>query len=481
MPSQSKGAGGRYDLVVLGGGTAGLVSAIGAAGLGARVALIERDRLGGDCLNTGCVPSKALIRSARAAADVRRAHRFGVTSGSPTVEFTAVMSRMRERRAVLAVHDSAARLREAGVDVYAGHGRFVDPDHVEVAGSRLAFRRAVVATGGRPTAPPIPGLEESGYFTNENIFDLERLPARLLVIGAGPIGCELAQTFARFGSCVTVFDQARQVLPREDHRAAALAARGLMADGVQLELGVRLDRVQSRGNELCLNFSRRDGAEPGEVRGDAILVAAGRAPNVEGLELTAAGIKADRAGVHTDDFLRTTNRRVYAAGDVCTHVKFTHAADAMARIVVANALFFGRRRVSRLVIPWCTFTDPEVAHVGIAADAVARSNGRVATVTVDFGRIDRAVLDDDGPGFLVIHHQRGRIRGATIAGPHAGELIGEVAHAISGRTSLTAFSNFIRPYPTYGDALRRAGDAYRRQALTPRVTSLLARYFQWTR
>lgn len=473
----------KYDLIVLGGGTAGLVSAIGAAGLGARVALVERHLLGGDCLNTGCVPSKAVIRSARVIGEIRRAAGFGVTTGAMQVDFSAVMARMRQRRSVIAVHDSAERLRAAGVDVFFGSAAFADERTIVVDGQRLPFRRAVIATGGRATAPPVPGLDAVPFLTNETVFALTELPRRLLVIGAGPIGCELAQAFARFGSQVTVFDQAPGVLPREDAEAGAIVRRSLETDGVRFELGVRLEKVDTTTGQLRVHYthSEQGRTQADAVAGDALLVAAGRAPNIEDLQLEAAGIAATRQGVKVDDRLQTSNRRVYASGDVCSEYKFTHAADAMSRIVIQNALFYGRRKASALVIPWVTFTDPEVAHVGVSETDVAKAHGRLQTLTVPLSDVDRAVVDDETDGFVRVHHERGRLRGCTIVAPHAGEMIGEVAYAMTHGGTLAALASTIHPYPTQAEALRKAGDMYRRQSLTPRVRRWLERYFTWTR
>jgi len=387
---------GRYHLVVVGGGTAGLVSAIGAAGLGARVALVEREMLGGDCLVTGCVPSKAILRSARAAADARRAEEVGVRVAGVEVDFAAVMRRMRERRADISPHDSAARLRSAGVDVYFGDGRFTSASTLEVGGRTLRFKRAVIATGGRPAIPPIPGLTAVPYLTNETIFGLNERPRRLAVIGAGPIGCELAQAFARLGSVVTLIDQAAQVLPQEDPDAAAIVARAVAADGVSLVLQAGVTEVRHGSERIVVRL------DPGarEIECDQLLVAVGRTPNIERLDLPAAGVAADKAGVTVDDRLRTSNPRIFAAGDVCSPFKFTHAADAAARIVIQNALFFGRARASALVIPRCTYTDPELAHVGLSAEAARRQGRSVDTVTVRFDEVDRAVVDEE----RVRHH-----------------------------------------------------------------------------
>jgi pyruvate/2-oxoglutarate dehydrogenase complex dihydrolipoamide dehydrogenase (E3) component len=472
-----------YDLVVLGGGTAGLVSAMGAAGLGARVALVEQHLLGGDCLNTGCVPSKALIRSARLVGELRRAAALGVTTGDLHVDFPAVMQRMRERRARIAANDSAERFRRAGIDVFFGSATFVDRRIIAVDGQRLRFGRAVIATGSRPMAPRVPGLEDAPFLTNETVFSLARLPRRLVVIGAGPIGCELAQAFARFGSDVTVLDQAEQVLPRDDADAAAVIRRSLESDGVRVELGVALDTVEHTDREVTVRYRRTgDGPPPdGHATGDALLVAAGRAPNVEGLHLEKAAIAAGDRGVVVNDRLQTSNPRVFAAGDVCSAYRFTHAADAMARIVVQNALFYGRRKASALVIPWVTYTDPEVAHVGVSDRDVARPAGRLQTITVPLSEVDRAVVDDEMDGFVRVHHEHGRLRGCTIVARHAGEMMGEAVYAMTHGGTLGALSAAVHPYPTQAEALRKAGDAYRRQALTPRLRRVLQRYFRWTR
>lgn len=468
-----------YDLVVVGGGTAGLVSAMSAAGLGAHVALVERRLLGGDCLNVGCVPSKALLRSARAIGELGRAAAVGVRARAAGQDFPAIMRRMRERRAEISPHDSAERLQRAGIDVFFGEGRFTSDRAVEVEGRRLRFGRAVIATGGRPTAPPVPGLDRVPYLTNETVFWLTELPRRLLVIGAGPIGCELAQAFARFGAAVAVFDIAPRALPNEDADAAAIVQRRLAQDGIAFHLGVKLIEAAHEGGGVRLAYEHAGGI--GEATGDHLLVAAGRAPNIEDLGLDAAGVAASKSGVVVNDRLQTSNRRIYAAGDVCSRFKFTHAADAMARVVVQNALFYGRRRAGALVVPWCTYTDPEVAHVG-AYEAEARGEGRrVETITIPLSDVDRAVVDDERDGFVRVHHERGRLLGCTIVASHAGEIIGEAGYALTHRGTLADFSSTIHPYPTQAEALRMAGDAYRRSRLTPRVRRWLERYFRWTR
>ena len=456
-----------YDLVVIGGGTAGLVCAAGAAGLGARVALIERSRLGGDCLNTGCVPSKALIRSARVVGAARAGAAVGVAADA-RVDFAAVMSRVRARRADIAPHDSAARLASLGIDLFFGDAAFADPRTVSVSGAALRFRRAVIATGSRPAVPPIPGLAAARFLTSETLFDLTEQPRELAVLGGGPIGCEMAQAFARLGSRVTLFEGARQLLPHEDGDAAAIVTSALTADGVEVRLSAPVTRVSHSAGATRLEFAG------GEVVADAVLVATGRAPNTAGLALDTAGVAHDADGIRVGPTLRTTNVRIFAAGDVASRFKFTHAADALARIVIQNALFLGRKRADRIVMPWCTFTDPELAHVGVtSAEASAQ---HALTITVPLGDVDRAIVDDETGGFVRVHHRSGRILGATIVAPSAGEMIGTVACAMQNGAGLGDLAGTVFPYPTLSLAFRQAGDSYRRGSLTPRVRRLLDWY-----
>jgi pyruvate/2-oxoglutarate dehydrogenase complex dihydrolipoamide dehydrogenase (E3) component len=471
---------GRYHLVVLGAGTAGLVAAAGAAGLGARVALVERDLMGGDCLNVGCVPSKALLRAARAVADVREAGAFGVEAGAPRVDFGAVMARMRRLRAGLSRTDSAARFRDLGVDVFFGAGRFTGPDRVEVGGRVLRFRKAVIATGARAAAPAIPGLAGSGYLTNETVFALTALPRRLAVVGTGPIGCELGQAFARFGAAVTLVEGSRRLLPREDRDAAAIVERALARDGVRLVRGMKVRAVERRGADKVLHL---DGERPEALEVDEVLVAAGRAPNVEGLGLEQAGVAFDpRAGVRVDDRLRTTNRRIFAAGDVCTGLRFTHHSDFQARLVIQNALFLGRARASRLVLPRVTYTDPEVAHVGLYDHEAAARGLRVRTFTQPLADVDRAVLDGETEGFVKVHVEArsDRVLGATVVARHAGEMLPELVLAVTHGIGLGKLARTIHAYPTQAEAIRKTGDAYNRSRLTPAVKRLLAGWLRLT-
>jgi pyruvate/2-oxoglutarate dehydrogenase complex dihydrolipoamide dehydrogenase (E3) component len=469
----------RYHLVVIGAGTAGLVSAAAAAGLGARVALVESRLMGGDCLNYGCVPSKAVIRAARGwHAAKRGAELFGAPPPSDGGDFTRVMRRMRRLRAEISHHDSVQRFTDLGIDVFLGRGSFLAPDTAAVGDARLRFRRAIVATGGRPSTLPIPGLDESGFLTNETLFTLERRPERLGVIGAGPIGCELAQAFVRLGCQVTLFDVAPQVLVREDPDAAAIVQRSLAADGIDLRLAARIAEVERRDSETRVRFGH-DGGDH-EQRFDELLVAVGRTANVEELGLDAAGVAVSTEGIEVDDRLRTSNRRVYAVGDVASRYKFTHVADALARIAVQNALFFGRKKASRLVVPWCTYTQPEIAHVGLYRDAAREQGYEVETMTLPLSDVDRAILDGSTEGFLRLYLERGkdRILGATLVADNAGDILGELCLAVTHGIGLGKISSTIHPYPTQAEVVKKAGDAWMRGRLTPRVARLLQLFFR---
>jgi len=474
---------GRYNLVVIGAGTAGLVTAAGAAGLGAKVALVERGLMGGDCLNVGCVPSKSLLRSARAAAAVRDASRFGVTvPDGVSVDFPAVMERVRRLRASLAPHDSAARFQSLGIDVYLGEARFVSGSEVEVGGQRLAFKTAVICTGARASLPPVPGLDAVDVLTNETVFSLTELPRRLAVVGAGPIGCELAQAFARFGSDVWLIDTQHGILPREEPDCAEIVRRSIERDGVRVLCCGKSLRVDRRAEGIGLVLESHGQQHDFEV--DRVLMATGRTPNVEGLGLEAAGVAFDRrAGVAVNERLQTSNPAIYAAGDVCSAYKFTHAADFMARIVIQNALFLGRKRMSALTIPWCTYTSPEIARVGLSPAEAQQRGMAIDSFTQPFETLDRAVLDGETEGLVRVHVARGsdRIVGATIVAAHAGDLIGEVALAMTNRIGLGRIGGTIHPYPTQGDAIRKLGDAYARTRLTPGVKRWLSRWLAWRR
>lgn len=469
---------GRYNLVVIGAGTAGLVTAAICAGLGGKAALIERYLMGGDCLNVGCVPSKALIRSSRVLADLREADRFGIrVSPGAEADFGAVMERLRRLRSQISSNDSVSRYAGLGVDVFIGQVRFVGGDAVEVEGKTLRFKKAVIATGARAVHPPVEGLAEAGFLTNESVFSLTERPRDFVVIGGGPIGCELAQAFRRLGSRVTIIQRGSQFLSREDPDAAKILARTFTREGIQIILGGKVNRVTREGAKRWVHVEYAGKTEA--IPADAILVGVGRAPNVEGLNLEAVGVEYDpQAGVHVNDYLQTTNPNIFAAGDVCSNFKFTHTADFAARIVAQNALFpfLPKKKFSSLVIPWCTYTDPEVAHVGAYEPELKEKGVACETIMVPLGEVDRAILDGEDEGFLKIHvgAKDGKILGATLVARHAGEMISEITLAMVGGIKLGTIGSVIHPYPTQAEVIRKAADLYNRKRLTPGRKKLLA-------
>jgi len=480
---------GRYDLVVIGAGTGGLITALIASSLGARVALVERHLMGGDCLNVGCVPSKAMIRGSQLVQGAREAARFGMgPAEGAEPDFAAVMERMREIRARIAHEDSAARYSEEfGVDVFLGAARFEGEGRVRVLDQTIEYARAVIATGARALAPPIEGLEEAGYLDNENVFELTERPRRLAVIGAGPIGCELAQTFRRLGSEVFLLERMDGILTREDPDAAAIVRDALAGEGVSMILGCEIQRVDRVDAERVLHLLGPEGV-PSSLAVDAVLIGAGRAPNVGELGLESVDVAYDvRRGVQVDDTLRTTNERIWAVGDVCMEWKFTHAADAAAKIVVQNALFavgpLGRRKLSDLVMPWCTYTDPEIAQVGLSEREAAARGVAIDTYQVPIAEANRAVTDGQERGLVKVLVKRGsdQIVGGTIVATHAGELITQLTLAIQRRIGLGAFTQVIYPYPTQGEAIKRAAGAYTRNRLTPFVRRLFSLWLSWQR
>ena len=470
-----------YDLVVIGAGTAGLVVAAGAAGLGLglKVALIEKHLMGGDCLNVGCVPSKCMIRSSRVAAELRDCDRFGVkVNGAIEVDFAAVMARMRQVRAEISPNDSAHRMQKLGVDVFLGQGHFRDRNTIKIDDAILKFKKAVIATGARASQPTIPGLAEAGFLTNETVFNLTDCPQRLAIIGGGPIGCELAQTFQRLGSEVVLFHKNNHLLDREDDDAAEIVQQVFIQEGIQLQLNSQLERVEKTEIGKVLYFTQN--GQPNRITVDEILIGAGRSPNVEGLNLEQVGVNYDpRQGVIVNDYLQTTNPNIYAAGDICMDWKFTHAADAAARIVIKNTLFspfgIGRSKLSSLVMPWSTYTSPEIAHVGLYEREAIAKGLDVEVIHIPFDTVDRAIADGETNGFVKILHKRGsdEIVGATIVAAHAGDLISEITLAITAKIGLSKLSTVIHPYPTQAEAIKKAADAHRRTLLTPKSKRLL--------
>lgn len=453
-----------YHLLIIGAGPAGLTAARAAAKRGAKVALIESHRLGGVSLNYGGVPSKAMIRTSRLYADMRNAAQYGAEPPADIrVDFLAAMERVRRIRARISRVDSAVRLVAEGIDVHFGTARFVGRDAVEVDGTRLRFRKALIATGARPILPTIPGLVEAGFLTSRTVFDLTVQPASLLVIGGGPLGCELAQAFSRFGTRTIIAHDEPLFLPREERDAAQMVSEALARDGVEIHLNCAAVKVRVEGGRKVVELVNDGNVATTAV--DEILTGIGREPAVQGLDLEAAGVAYDAAaGVHVDDFLRTSNPRIYAAGDVCLEHKFTDTADASARIVVHNALFLGRRKISALTIPWCTYTDPEVAHVGLYVKEARERRIPVKTFTVPMHDVERAITDSEEDGFVKIHVKEGTdtILGATIVARHAGEMINGISLAMVAGIGLRTVANVIHTYPTQAEAIKKAADAYAR-------------------
>ena len=467
------GRGDLYDVVVIGAGTAGLVTAAATAGLGAQVALIERAKMGGDCLNTGCVPSKALISSARLAARMRRTPEWGLEPDAPRLSFEKVFARMREHRARIAPHDSRERFESLGVEVILANARFLSPREVEAGDRRLSAKHFVIATGSRAGLPPIEGLAQVPHFTNETIFDdLTRQPARLAILGGGPIGCELGQVFARLGTRVTILQRADRILEREDRDASDVVRRALQADGVRIATGADVRRVSRAGEGVRLEVA---GTEA--VDADTLLVAAGRAPNVEGLGLERAGVAHTDKGVTVDAHLRTTQRHIYAAGDVAGLGQFTHLADHHARTIARNILVpWPKTRADRAPLPWCTYTDPELARVGLSEEQAREDGVAVDVFRAQMSDLDRAIVESEEAGFAKILTAKGkdRILGATIVGERAGDILQEVVLAMQAGVGLSAISATIHAYPTFAEIVRKAADAGRRARLTPFARRMLA-------
>ena len=482
LPRRTPESGRRYDLLIVGAGPAGLSAAGAAARCGARVALIERNVLGGTCLNTGCIPSKTIIRTSRLYREMRDAERFGgqVPSGI-TVDFPAVMKRVRRVRARLGEFVSAERLVALGIDMYVGEARFAGPDAVTVGAQVLRFKNALIATGAHPVTPPIPGLANAGFLTYENVFDLTECPKRLLVIGGGPVGCELAQAFARLGSRVTVVQDEPMFLGQEERDAAQLLSDAFTRDGIEIHLDTQTTRVRIDGNDTIVDLLNN--GVPHTIAVDRILVGVGTAPNVRNLGLDAARVADDDArGIPVDDFLRTTNRHIFAAGDVCTEHKFPHIESVAGRIVVANALFWGRQRLSAQVVPWCTFTDPEIAHVGMYVTEAREKNVPIKTFTVLMHEVPRAIADGEEDGFVKIHVREGtsEILGATVVAAHAGDLINEISLAMSAGLDLQALGRVNVPYPTQSQAITMAAGAFVQPRPNALRTWLRTKWRSWS-
>ncbi|MEO7104936.1 MAG: mercuric reductase [Rhodoferax sp.] len=469
-----------YHLLVIGAGPAGMAAARAAAALGARVALIESHLLGGVSLNYGCIPSQALIRTSRLYAEMRNATIYGARAPQTVeVDFPLAMERMRRVRARAGRVDSAQRVADAGIDLFFGIARFVSGDAVDVDGQRLRFKKAMVATGTRSLLPTIPGLDEVGYLTNETLFDLTALPKSLLVIGGGPVGCQVAQAMCRFGCRTIIVHSEPLFLPKEERDAAQLLADSLARDGVEIHLNTKAVSVRTENGEKVIE-TINDG-NIATIKVEQILTGIGRIPALSGLNLEAAGVSYDPdTGIIVDDFLRTSNRRIFAAGDVCLEHQYTDTAEASARIVVRNALCFGRERMSALKIPWCTYTDPEIAHVGLYVRQARERGIPVKTFTVPMHDVDRALTDGEENGFVKIHIRDGsdEILGATVVARHAGEMINDLSLAMVAGIGLETIAQVIHAYPTQAEGIKKAATAFTQSPASPWIRWLRRIWFK---
>lgn len=478
-----------YNLVVVGAGAGGLVSSIGAVGLGAKVAIVESNLFGGDCTNFGCVPSKALIESAKVAHTIRNAEKYGVeTEGNVRVNFPKVMERMRKIRAEISDFDSAARLSSLGIDVFIGKGVFDSPNSLIVDGKKLKFKKCIICSGGKAYIPSIPGLSTVSYLTNESLFNLTELPKRLIVVGGGPIGMEMAQAFQRFGSQVTVLVRGAKILDKEDEDAALVVQKEIEKDGVRILTHCQQKEIRTTedgGVAVSLSYKESDESEDVDrvIEADKILMATGRRPTVLGMGLDAAKVKySETDGIEVNDFLCTSNNCIFAAGDCCSKFQFTHAADAMARICIQNALFFGSAKFSQIIMPWCTFTEPEIAHVGLYPRDLHQRKIKFDTFVKEFSENDRSVCEGNTIGFVKIHVKTGtdQIIGSTIVGENAGDMISEVTALMHGGVGLYKLGNVIHPYPTRAEAIRQTGDQYFHHSLSPFTRSIMKGILSWS-
>jgi dihydrolipoamide dehydrogenase len=450
----------KYDIVMIGGGTGGLIVTSVAAQLGLKVLLIERrDKLGGDCLHTGCVPSKTLIHAAKVASLMRRANEYGLKSVEPEVDLGLVSDHVQSVIDQIQPHDDPERFRGYGAEVLFGHANFTDSHTVEVNGQSIQGRRFVIASGSSPFVPPIPGLDEVPYLTNENIFSLRELPARLIVLGGGAIGIEMAQAYARLGSRVTIVERLPHILPQEDPEISDMLAENLKAEGIDIRTATSAQQVSKTGDVYHMRCSHEDEGEI-EIESDALLVAVGRRPNVEGMGLEAAGVAYDNKGIKVDRRLRTSSKHIFACGDVAGPYPFTHMAEYQAGIVISNAIFRFPKKTDYRVVPWVTYSDPELARVGITEKQAKEQGLDVDVLSFPFRDIDRALAEVETVGEMKLISRKGKILGATILGPHAGELIHEIVLAMQAGLKIGDISATIHAYPTLAQISRRTVNTY---------------------
>lgn len=458
----------KFDIVIIGGGVGGLVTASGAAQLGARVALVDKTDLGGDCLHHGCVPTKRLVHSAKIASLSRRFDEFGLEGESPRVNFSKVMENMRRVQDKIAINDDPDRFRKMGVEVIFGSGQFIDSHTFEVNGKRISGRRFLIATGSSPVVLPIPGLKDINPLTNVTALELNELPESIAILGAGPIGMEFAQVFLRLGSKVTVIEKMGQILPREDKELSDTLEEILTEEGIQIATCTEVKEVKSEGDKKIIEAICPTGNKTFKV--DQIMIAIGRSPNVKGLNLEAAGVKyEERSGIKVDETMRTNVKHIFACGDVAGPYAFTHVAEYQAGIVISNSLFpFMKRKVDYRVIPWVTYTDPELGRVGLT-EAEAKEKYGASNISVfrfKFSEVDRSIIEGEGHGLIkIVVNKKKRILGAHLLGPHSGELLHEFVLAMKENLPITSISQTIHVYPTTSQAVKRVCDQYYKEKL----------------
>lgn len=470
-----------YDIGVIGGGAAGLTVAAGASQLGVRTLLVEKEtRLGGDCLHYGCVPSKTLIKTASVYHSMRHAEKYGLPKVNvPPVDYARVAERIQSVIDVIQVHDSEERFCRLGVRVVFGEASFIDDHEIECDGSRYSAKFWVIATGSSPSHPPVPGLDAVDYWTNMDLFSLSQLPSSLVVLGGGPIGCEMAQSFARLGTQMTVLQRSGQILSAEDEDMAAVVENRLRSEGVSIELNASAQQVRTKSSGVVIEYEQRGVSKT--VEADHILVAAGRSPNVDGLRLENCGVEFDKRGVKTDKRLRTSQSHVFAAGDVLGKYQFTHAAGYEGSIVISNTVFRLPRKVDYTWLPWCTYTEPELASVGMNSKRAAE-NGIEHTQWVEsFADNDRAQAEGEPEGRIkLVLDSREKPLGVQITGVHAGELASEWVAALNAKTGLSTLASAIHPYPTVGEINKRvAGKVLSEKLFSDKVRKTLAFIFDY--
>ena len=461
-----------YDLCVIGGGAAGLVSAAGAAALGAKVILIEKHRLGGDCLYTGCIPSKTLIHSAEVAHTINTAKQFGLSAKLDPVKQSSVMARVADVIKTIEPNDSPERFRAMGIEVVFAEAQFIAKDRLLVQGREITARNFVLATGSRPFVPPIAGLEDIDYFTNETIFDIQENIPHLIVIGSGAIGCEIAQSFARLGSSVTLLSNTG-ILPIEDPDMSDVVKQQFIADGINLHLDINISEIEKTATGIRVNTGEQ------WLEGSHLLIATGRRSNIENLGLDKAGVEIEKGRLNVDARLRTTNKHIYACGDVAGPYLFTHMAEHQAGIVLRNTLFHLPAKAQTRSIPWCTFTAPELARVGLSEQEARQQSIEHRVYSFPFSEIDRGIAEGETEGMAkIITSPKGKLLGACIVGPQAGELIAEYVLAISQGLNVSALSNTIHIYPTLAQINRRVADQRMKESLTPTRKRWMKRIFR---